>query len=252
MAAIRIGTECGPAVERKSDVKPQRTALVVMARYPVAGAVKTRLARVMGAEAACEVYRAFLRDLDKRFAGGRRALVWAFLPPTSNFPALVTPGSRCMAQLGAELGERMHHCFRLLAEEGWGRILIIGVDAPHVREEWLEEAETALGDSDLVLGPAEDGGYYLIGMRAPHDVFSGVEMGMATVLAETVVRAERLGLRLHLLPQTFDVDEAADLLRLQQWLSLNGSTQQLPCTAALLQRWDGWLETIRTRRVSRS
>lgn len=214
------------------------TALVIMARYPVAGAVKTRLARAIGAEPACQLYQAFLRDLDARFARGRRTLVWAFHPPESNFPPLVTPGIRCVPQRGADLGARMHHCFRLLSQEGCQRVLIIGADAPHLQEGWLDEAEAALGNADVVLGPTEDGGYYLVGMREPHDVFTGIQMGTPCVLADTLARAETLRLRVHLLPQTFDVDEVADLVRLRQVLTTDGCAVRLRHTAALLKSWD--------------
>jgi rSAM/selenodomain-associated transferase 1 len=222
-----------------------------MARYPAAGAVKTRLARVIGAERAGQLYQAFLHDLDGRFARGRRALVWAFHPPERDFSSLVRPGSRCIPQLGADLGERMHHCFRLLSEEGYTRTLIIGADAPHLREDWLDEGEAALEEADVVLGPAQDGGYYLIGMRAPHDVFAGIQMGTPTVLADTLAKAERRGLRVHLLPRTFDVDEAADLLRLRQLLANEVDAARLPRTTALLKGWEGWLQSACCRSTSR-
>ena len=215
---------------------PLRTALVIMARYPAPGTVKTRLAQTIGAHRACELYQAFLHDLGRRFSGGRRELIWAYHPPASDFAAVIAGGARCVPQAGAGLGPRMHNCFRSLCAEGYHKLLLIGADVPHVRDEWLDEAERALDSTDVVLGPTKDGGYYLIAMRQPHDVFSGIAMGTPRVFAQTVTRARTLGLRVHLIAPTFDIDEAEDLLGLRALLDEPG-TVPLPHTAALLQRW---------------
>jgi uncharacterized protein len=209
------------------------TMLVVMARYPTVGAVKTRLARTIGAAAACALYRAFLADLDARFGRGRRPLVWAYDPPDADFAPLVRPGAVCVPQEGPDLGARMHNVVRRFCADGTRRVLIIGADAPHLRDAWVDEADEALGDADLVLGPSTDGGYYLIGMRQPHDVFTGVAMGTSGVLAATLVRAAALGLRVHRLPETFDVDEAADLDRLRRAVA-DSPDLALPTTLAVL------------------
>ena len=111
-----------------------------MARYPAVGEVKTRLARAIGAERACALHHAFLRDIDTRFAGQRRVLVWAFHPPESDFAALVAAGAHCVPQEGANLSTRMYNCFRRLCGDGFARVLMIGADVPHVRDEWLDEA----------------------------------------------------------------------------------------------------------------
>lgn len=218
---------------------PQPVAFVIMARYPNVGMVKTRLGRSIGAERACLVYQAFLRDLEDRFARRSRALIWAFHPPESNFPSLVAPGTRCVPQAGQDLGERMHGCFRLLQAEGFDKVILIGADVPHVQEQWLDEAEAALDGSDVVLGPTDDGGYYLIAMREPHDVFTGVEMSTPRVLAETLAKAAAARLRVHLVPPTFDVDDAGDLARLRELLATGGCEPRLPHTARLLKSWDG-------------
>jgi rSAM/selenodomain-associated transferase 1 len=216
---------------------PSRTALVVMARYPAVGAVKTRLARTLGSARACALYRAFLRDIDMRFAGGRRVLLWAFHPPDSDFPSLLTSGAACLPQRGADLGERMHNCFRRLCGDGFAPVLMIGADVPHVRDEWLDEAEERLAEVDVVLGPTADGGYYLVAMRNAHDVFTGVPLSTPRVLAETCQKAARAGLRVHLLPASFDVDGEDDLARLRRLLARGEYAGLLPSTTALLGDW---------------
>lgn len=216
------------------------TALVIMARYPTPGRVKTRLARAIGAQRACALYRAFVQDLDDRCSACVASVIWAFDPPESDFPVLVRSGVRCVPQAGRDLGERMHACFRLSKDEHFDRVLVLGADVPHVRAEWLAEADAALAQADVVLGPTDDGGYYLIGMREPHDLFSGIRMGTSGVLVETLAKAHAERLRVHLLARTFDVDEVEDLARLRQELATYAGQLRLPRTAACLENMKAW------------
>jgi rSAM/selenodomain-associated transferase 1 len=204
-----------------------------MAKYPEPGGVKTRLARVIGPEVACRLYRAFLRDLAARLAALPCAVSWAYWPPASPFPAML-PGARCRPQRGENLGERMATA---LAEEflaATGPVLMIGVDAPHLPAAVLGEAAAALtGGADVVLGPALDGGYYLIGLRAPRPaLFQGIPWSTPGVMQATLAAVHRLGLRPHLLPPSFDVDEPADLECLRDVLA-RGEVS-LPETAGVL------------------
>lgn len=209
-------------------------ALVVMARYPAVGAVKTRLAATYGAEGATDLYRAFIADLDARFRGQSRRLVWAYHPASSPFTMIVHAGAHCLPQEGADLGARMHGCFRALCAAGCTSVVMIGADAPHVRAAWIDEAEARLNEVDVVLGPSSDGGYFLVAMRAPHDIFSGVVMSTPQVLDDTRRVIAAAGLRAHLLPPSFDVDEARDLERLRDELRAPDLSGQLPATAAWL------------------
>lgn len=211
-----------------------RSALVVMARYPRLGEGKTRLANAIGAERTYRLYRAFLEDIDARFGDGRRTLVWAFHPPDTDFAALVRPGSRCLPQRGDGLGARMWNCFQVLCGEGCEQIIMIGADVPHVRDAWLDEAEAQLHSADVVIGPTDDGGYYLVAMRAPHDLFTDIPMGTDRVLVETLRRAASQGLGVHLLPRSFDIDDEHDLVQLRALLARDDGSVQLPHTAAVL------------------
>jgi len=212
--------------------------LVVMAKYPARGRVKTRLAATIGSARACALYRAFVLDLADRLAQLPYDVVWAYWPPRAPFGRLL-PGARSRPQRGADLGARMANAI-VAALRGGGPALVIGADAPHVSAASLARAAAALrGGADLVLGPAEDGGYYLIGVRAPVPaLFRGIAWGTRTVLAVTRARARRLGLRTRLLPPTFDVDEAMDLRRLR--VSIARGRVHLPRTAALLGRGNGY------------
>ncbi len=208
-----------------------------MARYPKVGAVKTRLSPAIGAERACQLYEAFLQDISRRFTGGRPTLVWAFAPPERDFQSVIGAEARWMLQEGGDLGQRMQNTFRRLFSEGFARVIMIGADVPHVRDQWLDEAERRLHDVDVVLGPSADGGYYLIAMRALHDLFSGIAMSTSGVLAATLRKAAADGLRVHLLPESFDVDDESDLVRLRRLLANKEIARRLPATAALLNAW---------------
>jgi rSAM/selenodomain-associated transferase 1 len=208
--------------------------VVVMAKYPSVGAVKTRLGEAIGAEAACEVYAAFIADLARRLPACGLPVTWAFWPADAPFASLVA-GSVCIAQTGRDLGERVAGALDACSGGFTSPAIAIGVDAPHLAPERLREAAAALSSgADLVLGPAADGGYYLIGLRRPcAAVFRGIAWGTSTVLDTTLVRARAAGLRHRLLPPTFDVDDL-DGLRTLRGLIARGEVE-LPATAAVLR-----------------
>jgi len=215
------------------------TALVVMARYPEVGATKTRLARVIGSGEAVLLYRAFLTDLAERFAGQGYDLHWTYTPngvDYSAFMATLAPSlvqrMRSFPQQGAELGARLHHAFEWTYERGYRRTIVIGSDSPHISRDIVARAREALDEADVVLGPADDGGYYLIAMRRPHDVFHGIPMSTSQVMQMTVELAQRQGLRVCTLETLFDIDEWPDLVRLAQLLRVDSSLA--PATAIYL------------------
>ncbi len=214
--------------------------LVVMARQPRPGTVKTRLARRVGADAACALYRAFLADIAARLAPPAGApawrLLWAVTPADADLRSLVGAGATQVAQRGADLAARMRHVVADLFAGGAARLVMIGADAPHLEPATVTAAFAALDAADVVLTPTRDGGYCLIGLRAPHDLFTGVAMGTPAVLAQTRARADAEGLRVTLLPGTFDVDEWEDLLALRALIDTG--TVALPHTAASLATLD--------------
>src|SRR5260370_24813022 len=174
------------------------TALVVMGRYPEVGATKTRLGRGSGVEEADRLYRAFLPDLARRFAGQPYDLHWAYTPNGvgyAAFMATLAPSlvqyMRFFPQEGPELGARLHHAFRWTYERGYQRTIVISSDSPHLSRDIVGKAREAIDEADVVLGPAHDGGYYLISMRRPPDVFPGIPMVTSRVMQLTVDLAQR-------------------------------------------------------------
>lgn len=209
--------------------------VVVMARYPTPGAVKTRLARTIGAHHACNLYAAFLRDIALRLRQDAWSLVWAVDPPDADLSEVVGAGSSQMPQRGADLAARMRYCFDDLFAGGARRVVMLGADAPHVGADAVGAAFAALCHDDAVFVPTHDGGYCLVGLRAAHDLFSGVAMGGAEVFAQTRALLVEHGLRWAALAATFDVDELDDLQRLDALIA--SGAVDLPHTAAALRAW---------------
>jgi len=214
------------------DVVPPPRVLV-MAKHPVPGLVKTRLAARIGTTAAAALQAAFLRDLGARLAVTGLAVTWAVTPPDAPFHTIVA-GAHTIAQIPGDLGARMTHAIGALFAAGPAPVVTLGSDVPHLDPGALAEATVALaGGADCVLGPARDGGYYLIALRAPAPaLFAGVAWGSDRVLEETRARAAACGLRLHLLAPTFDVDSWDDLRALRALLA--AGLVALPATAGVL------------------
>ena len=200
-----------------------------MLRVPGCEPVKTRLHASLGRDAATLFYRCLLLD-----TLGVAARVPGVVPVAAYSPAgagramagLAPAGMRCVAQRGGDLGARMANLVADLLVAGYPAAVIVGSDLPTVPVAHLAEAARCLaeGAADLVLGPAEDGGYYLIGLRRPAPaLFSDVAWGTAAVFEVTLARARALGLRVHLLPPWHDVDTAEDLARLRRDLAAAGA-----------------------------
>lgn len=215
------------------------TALVVMARYPEAGKTKTRLALTIGQANAAHLYQAFLTDLAARFVDLDCVLHWAYTPADVDYQSFITALAPTHAQpmwsfpqQGADFAARLHYAFQWTEQHGFQRTIVIGSDSPHIRAEMITQATEALDHADVVLGPADDGGYYLIAMRKAYDVFSGIPMSTSVVAQMTIEAAQNQGLKVHLLDSLFDVDELADLQRLAQLLATDSTLA--PTTATYL------------------
>jgi rSAM/selenodomain-associated transferase 1 len=207
-------------VRRASDREPEKTgapAVIVFAREPVAGAAKTRLIPYLGAATAAQFADAFIHDALAKAArlGGRRLVIAASSPRAARSSGYFSKlARRYRAQLldqgRGDLGQRMARVLRLYAQAP-GAILF-GTDTPSVPDAFLRQSMIALRDAPLVLAPALDGGYYLVGVcGAVPDIFRGIEWGGARVMEQTLRRVHGLGVRYRLGRWWYDVDRAADL-----------------------------------------
>jgi rSAM/selenodomain-associated transferase 1 len=190
--------------------------VLVFTRTPVPGRVKTRLIPVIGAERAANLHRAMLWRAVETATAARVGPVGLWCTPASEHPYLVEIQRAFDAglhlQSGDDLGERMHRALTS-ALGGAAEALLIGCDCPSLEVGDLQEAASALREGcDAVVGPAEDGGYYLIGVRrSDPQVFSGIEWGSARVLAATRDRFRGLGWQWRELATRRDVDRPEDL-----------------------------------------
>jgi uncharacterized protein len=209
-----------------------KKAIVVFAKAPITGQVKTRLIGTLTAEEAKDLYICFLRDtfesleeLIEEFQevdeDDESSLVLCFTPADEleAFEAADLNGCLLLAQSGNELGERMKYCFEDLFRMNFQSVIIVGADTPTLPNEIIAEAFAILTNdkNSVTIGPTADGGYYLIGMNSPHPVlFENIHWSSDQVMTETIHKAEANQIKLSLLPEWFDVDSPEDLERLKQ------------------------------------
>src|SRR5882724_5833927 len=213
-------------------------ALALMAKVPFFGAVKTRLTPPLSPEEAATLSMCFLRDMTTNVLGmngDETECVVLYTP--SNAEAflhdLLPDGFKLMAQRGENLGERLINAVAELLSIGFESVCLINSDSPTLPGEILDTAASLLAqDGDrVVLGPSEDGGYYLIGLRHPHhQLFERIAWSTGNVFAHTIERAAEINLPVELLPTWYDVDDAGTLRLLCDELSLltdghNGQAQ---------------------------
>ena len=187
-------------------------ALLLMVKNPIAGKTKTRLAAEVGNDRALEIYArltAHTRSQASALRGVTRYLYYSeFVDSADDWPA--TDYIK-LVQVGAGLGERMSAAFQRAFDRGHDRVVIIGSDCPGLTTEILQASFAALSDNDLVIGPATDGGYYLLGLRHPQPrLFTDMAWSTDQVAGETLRRAQVQALRVSELPILSDVDRLAD------------------------------------------
>jgi len=191
--------------------------LIIFAKEPVPGQVKTRLCPPLSPRAAARLYRQFLDDILEEMAKlPRLKLALAYTPASARafFQNLAAAGTYLIAQSGEDLGERLRQAFDWGFAKGAGTVLIRNSDSPDLPRVLVQEAEEVLesGRAQVVLGPCPDGGYYLVGLRSPQpQLFQDITWSGPTVLADTLAQAGRMGLTIHLLPSWLDIDTFYDL-----------------------------------------
>jgi len=197
---------------------PTDTALLMFAKYPEPGKVKTRLAASVGAGLAAQLYQEFIRStfaLAQQVEVAARFVTFAPADKEQDFRKLFPESGFWFAQAdSADLGVRLHRAIQHVQACGYAKVITIGTDSPSLPAAYLSQAMAALSTHDLVLGPATDGGYYLIGVKsAPRELFTGIAWSTEKVLEQSQLRAEELGMSVHQLPRWYDVDDLAALRR---------------------------------------
>jgi rSAM/selenodomain-associated transferase 1 len=219
-------------------------ALVVVAKAPLEGSVKTRLSPCLTPAQAAALYECLLSDIVGKMERFEEAEPWlAFSPEGEDYFRQNYFKERLLAQRGKDLGERLHHIFVDLFRTGYEEVAVADSDSPTVPLSsigraygWLKEKSC-----DVVLGPSADGGYYLVGLRRPaEDIFRGIPWSTHAVLDRTLQRATELRLRVALLPEAYDIDVEENLKRLWRDFTDSEETRKLaPKTFAYLSNLSG-------------
>jgi rSAM/selenodomain-associated transferase 1 len=195
-----------------------KSLLVVVAKAPVPGKVKTRFIPHLTSKEAVDLYRCFLQDRVTTIVAITGVdLAIAYTP--ANARAMFDPFRRngiCLfPQKGKDLGERLNNIFVEKLADGYDAVSIIDSDTPDLPQRTIQESFKRLlfDQSDVVFGPCHDGGYYLVGMRKPHpELFDDIPWSTETVLSNTLEKAKKLGFKTDLLPWWNDLDTFEDLV----------------------------------------
>lgn len=234
-----------------------KAALIIFVKLPVAGEVKTRLCPPLTPGSAAELYGCFVEDILSqcvRLSVNRFDIFVFVSPPESvlNYEEMLTPLKKhamtgpvitCLAQTDGDLGRRLDQAFAAVFSMGYERIVVLGSDQPTLPDERIVEAFVALNRCDVVIGPSEDGGYYLIGLRTICPaLFDRIAWSSARVAGMTIDRIMEVGLTLDVLGYWYDVDDEDSLAKMEgdldqmpsdiaprtrQWMNRNRSTLQL-------------------------
>ena len=217
-------------------------ALAVMTKAPQAGRVKTRLVPPLTPEEAAELNKCFLRDTaaaissacSRRPVGdegktARSSPIAVYTPvgAESAYTDVLPADFSLLPQRGDKFGERLYFAVEDLFECGFGSVCLIDSDSPTVPGKDFKQAVELLStiEDRVVLGPSDDGGYYLIGVKKPHrHLFEQIDWSTERVLNQTIQRATEIGIEVKLLPTGFDVDDDASLRRLCNELLTNATS----------------------------
>ncbi len=202
-------------------------SIIIFIRYPENGKVKTRLALTIGDNYAKEFYKIIAQSIVaevKRVKNSKIYLFSAEIEATEKIKKWLKGNFLVTNQEGEGLGTRMSNAFLSLFSSGTKKTLLIGTDIPDISKEIIEKASEMLDIYDIVIGPALDGGYYLLGMKKLYNtLFEKIQFSVNTVLSQTILEVEKLGLSYFILPKLQDIDTEEDL---KNWLN-NGSRSNL-------------------------
>lgn len=235
---------------------PSRNSILVFTKFPRPGRVKTRLIGALTPQQAAEVHSACLEDtlaLAARVPECERALLVASSLGSARRLAQrlrIGRGWRIGAQGRGDLGQHLARAFRVAFRSRAEKVVVLGTDTPWMTRGRIQQALRLLSDVDVVLGPTEDGGYYLVAMRREvPEMFRGIPWGTARVLQRTVAALGRAKIPFRLLARDFDLDTPADLRRAARLL--RRSQRVRSALKGWVKRWSAASESSRRQRPAR-
>ena len=210
----------------------KRNTVITFCKYPVEGKVKTRIAKTIGNEFAVKLYKMFAEHTFGVLSKTDSIAPYIFFTEKDD-RGKIEKWTRAEfpleLQSGNDLGERMYNAFNKAIERGSVNTIIIGTDIPDISSVIIKRALKALENSDVVIGPSNDGGYYLLGMKKLYkDLFIGIEWSRNSVLRNTIEKLNNLNLSYSMLPELIDIDTEEDL---KMWLTDDIGTKTTPLKA---------------------
>ena len=194
--------------------------IITFCKYPVEGKVKTRIAKTIGNEFAVKLYKLFAEHTFQELLKTSSIFPYLFFADNHDREKIKRWAGAEFSlepQEGNDLGERMYNAFKKVIDRGSNKTIIIGTDIPDMSSDIIRKALQALNNSDVVIGPSNDGGYYLLGMKKLYkSLFTGIEWSSDSVLSVTLEKINALNLSYSILPELVDVDTEDDL---KKWLT---------------------------------
>lgn len=193
--------------------------IIIFGRYPVPGNTKTRLIPELGPAGAADLSRELtektIRKAKKAVINTEAEIEFCSRGGTGDLiRQWLGKDISIFSQEGSNLGERMFNAFKRVFTKKYERVILCGTDIPGLKSIHFEKAFSALNNNDIVVGPSEDGGYWLIGMKQPHNIFNSISWGTENVFKQTISAADRMGLKIHHLETLNDIDTKDDLYKL--------------------------------------
>lgn len=191
-----------------------REAIIIFTRVPIPGQTKTRLQSFISKNQCAEIHKCFLRDIKHTCEKLKRDIFIFYTPGDKDniLKNIFGNKHKYKIQKGKDLGEKMYNAIEFVLEKKYNSCILIGSDIPYLKEDDLERAFSILRRKDIVLGPTEDKGYYLIGMKKPiKTVFENIEYGHGNVLDNTIESIKNSNLTYDLTNKNIDIDEKEDL-----------------------------------------
>lgn len=197
-----------------------KRCLIVFAKEPAKGEVKTRLSKYLSTGECLNLYKAFIKDtlnIAKRLKCEGRILAFESAKGSPKYLKSVGRRFTFYKQRGKDLGEKMHDAFRHAYRKKYEKVVIIGSDSPTLTSRFINDAFKALDKAEVVLGPSLDGGYYLIGMKkACSAIFKSIRWSSKSVFEDTLKNIKKLKKTATIIKQWYDVDGPKDLIRLRK------------------------------------
>lgn len=206
--------------------------VITFCKYPTETKVKTRIAETLGNKFAASIYKIFAEHTFRELLKTETVVPYLFFTEKNDKEKIEKwAGNKFILELqeGNDLGNRMYNAFKKVINKGSKKTVVIGTDIPDMSSNIIRNAMYALDNSDVVIGPSNDGGYYLLGMKKLYkNLFSGIEWSSESVLSLTLEKLNTLNLNYSMLPEFIDIDTEQDL---KMWLAEGPTAKVSPLKA---------------------